>query len=70
MKKIIILIPVYNDINRIEECINSLASQSSSPAFEVIIIDNGSTDGTYELLQKLQPIQQQMQWHKMFLYQV
>tara|TARA_R110002012_G_scaffold321207_1_gene548151 strand:- start:8325 stop:9248 length:924 start_codon:yes stop_codon:yes gene_type:complete len=51
-----VLIPVYNDINRIEECINSLASQSSSPAFEVIIIDNGSTDGTYELLQKLQPI--------------
>jgi glycosyltransferase involved in cell wall biosynthesis len=51
-----VLIPVYNDINRIEACVKSLIEQESSPKFEVIIIDNGSTDGTFELLQQLETI--------------
>nr|WP_220100297.1 glycosyltransferase family A protein [Alteromonas lipotrueae] len=51
-----VLIPVYNDINRIEACIESLVKQELSPKFEVIVIDNGSTDGTYELLKQLKPI--------------
>ncbi len=48
-----VLIPVYNDIDRIEECINSIVEQKLSPKFELIIIDNGSTDGTYEWLLNL-----------------
>jgi len=48
-----VLVPVYNDIERIEECIDSIVMQESSPHFELIVIDNGSTDGSYERLMTL-----------------
>ncbi|MCQ8847222.1 glycosyltransferase family 2 protein [Alteromonas stellipolaris] len=51
-----VLIPVYNDIFRVEACIESLANQASSPEFEVIVVDNGSSDGTYEFLKQYEPI--------------
>ncbi|GAC32252.1 glycosyltransferase [Paraglaciecola polaris] len=52
--KISVLIPVYNDIDRIEACLSSLEKQSMSrDTYEIIVIDNGSTDGTYELLKQI-----------------
>jgi|GEM_PF-240830 len=51
--KISVLIPVYNDIARIEACLASLDGQNvPREEYEIIVIDNGSTDGTYELLQQ------------------
>ena len=50
--KVSVIIPVYNDIARVEACLASLESQDyPRDRFEVIIVDNGSSDGTYELLQ-------------------
>lgn len=49
-----VLIPVYNDIGRVGLCIEKLKAMAfPQDKYEVIIIDNGSSDGTYELLQKL-----------------
>ena len=49
-----VLIPVYNDIDRVGLCIEKLRTVAfPQDKYEVIIIDNGSSDGTYELLQKL-----------------
>lgn len=49
-----VLIPVYNDIGRVGLCIEKLKDMAfPQDKYEVIIIDNGSKDGTYELLQKL-----------------
>jgi glycosyltransferase involved in cell wall biosynthesis len=46
-----IIIPVLNQKKRIEECITSLLQQQyDSACVEIIVIDNGSTDGTWELL--------------------
>ncbi len=39
-----VIIPVYNDIVRLETCLQALAEQSYSN-HEVIAVDNGSTDG-------------------------
>ncbi|MFM7054949.1 MAG: glycosyltransferase [Bacteroidota bacterium] len=43
------LIPFYNPGNRILDCIESVLSQSG-PEFEVVLVDNGSNDGAYDLV--------------------
>lgn len=50
--KVSIGIPVYNRVNLIEETINSALNQSYKN-IEIIVCDNYSTDGTWELLQKI-----------------
>ena len=37
-----IVIPVYNDWRPLQECLQSLAGQTNSPSFEVIVVDDGS----------------------------
>lgn len=51
--KISVIIPNYNNASFIEECIYSVMNQTHQP-HECIVIDNGSTDGSFELLQELQ----------------
>jgi glycosyltransferase involved in cell wall biosynthesis len=48
-----IIIPSYNSILYIEETIFSAYAQAYRP-LEVIVVDDGSTDGSWELLQRLQ----------------
>jgi glycosyltransferase involved in cell wall biosynthesis len=51
MSVISVLMPCYNVENTIDEAISSLAEQSL-PDFEVVAVDDGSTDGTLTILQK------------------
>lgn len=44
-----IIIPTYNRANFIEKTINSVLQQSSSD-FEIIVVDDGSTDNTEDLI--------------------
>ncbi len=44
-----IIIPTYNEEKDILDCLNSLASQSYKN-FEIIIVDDGSTDKTLEIV--------------------
>lgn len=37
-----VIVTVYNDWGVVEECLRSLAGQVSPPAFEVVIVDDGS----------------------------
>jgi cellulose synthase/poly-beta-1,6-N-acetylglucosamine synthase-like glycosyltransferase len=39
-----IIIAVYNDWAMVEGCLQSLARQTKAPSFEVIIVDDGSTE--------------------------
>lgn len=53
MKRLSIIIPVYNSKKYIQECLDSVLQQGLSlEDFEVIVINDGSTDGSLELLRK------------------
>lgn len=57
MKKLSILIPTYNEIDNIEpltkEIITVMTQQLPSYLYEILIIDNYSTDGTREKIKEL-----------------
>lgn len=52
MVEITIIIPVYNGTNYLERTIKSLLNQTFKD-FEILCIDDGSTDNSYELLKQL-----------------
>ncbi|MDW7996207.1 MAG: glycosyltransferase family 2 protein, partial [Bacteroidota bacterium] len=47
-----ILVPARNEATRIEPCIHSLCQQEY-PAYEVLVLDDESTDATPEILERL-----------------
>ncbi|KHT61563.1 hypothetical protein RJ45_21840 [Photobacterium gaetbulicola] len=47
-----VIIPVYNVINELEDCINSIYAQNFQD-FEIIAVDDNSNDGSTLLLKKL-----------------
>ena len=50
--KISVIVPVYNSIDCLEKCVRSVCAQTY-PDLEILLIDDGSTDGTYELCERL-----------------
>lgn len=48
-----VIVPVYNGAQRIQTCIEALLAQTYSRArYEVLIVDNGSTDTTRDVVQR------------------
>ena len=50
--KVSVIIPTYNEAEDLTKCIESLGCQTESD-FEIIVVDDGSTDDTLELLKNL-----------------
>ncbi len=50
-----IIIPTYNVVNYLEECINSIMNQSYQN-LEIFLVDDGSTDGSSELCDRLKSL--------------
>ena len=48
-----IVIPVWNKVDLTKQCLEALAEVTTDVSFEVIVVDNGSTDGTEEFLKDL-----------------
>ena len=51
MPKVSVIVPVYNTVNYIRECMDSLVNQTLQD-IEIIPVDAGSTDGTLEILEE------------------
>jgi glycosyltransferase involved in cell wall biosynthesis len=45
-----VIIPAYNEEKYIEDCLESIFAQQDAPDFEVIVVDNASTDRTASLV--------------------
>jgi len=49
--KLSVIIPVYNEVKNIEEILKRV--QSTKRAYEILVVDDGSQDGTRKLLREL-----------------
>lgn len=45
-----VIVPTYNRLDNLKRCLYALQNQKNAPKFEIIVIDDGSTDGTFEWL--------------------
>lgn len=52
--KLTIAVPVHNEVDRVEEALKQLLEVRFPVETEVLVIDDGSYDGTWELLNSLQ----------------
>lgn len=43
-----VIVPVFNARDHIEACLDALLAQHAPPLCEIVVVDNGSTDGTRE----------------------
>jgi len=53
-RKLSVVIPVYNEVNTIEEVLEKVKAVRIPLEKEIIIVDDGSTDGTREKLSEIQ----------------
>lgn len=51
--KFSVVIPAYNIVNYLQECVESVTSQMTEYDFEIVLINDGSTDNTPLLAQEL-----------------
>lgn len=49
--KLSVVVPTFNRRRRLERLLQSIEAQVGAPPFEVIVVDDGSTDGTGDTLQ-------------------
>lgn len=48
-----VVVCTFNGLSRIESCLSAILNQAAPPVFELIVVDNGSTDGTGEMVEKI-----------------
>lgn len=58
MKKPIVsvIVPAYNEEKRIKNCLESIVNQDFKKEYEVILVDNNSTDNTVKIARKFFPL--------------
>lgn len=51
-----VIVVTYNSATSIDACLCSLVHQQGAPAYEILVVDNGSTDDTVELVRVRHPM--------------
>ena len=52
-ERVSLLLPVRNEATRVTECLESLLEQIRVPDLEIVVMDDGSTDGTAEVVRAI-----------------
>lgn len=52
--RISVIVPVYNDPEGLWDTLDSLSDQKNPPPYEIIVIDNDSTDGTPQVIEEFE----------------
>lgn len=52
-KNISVVVPVYNEVGNLEELVQRIGESLSNHKYEIIVVDDRSTDGSVKLLEKL-----------------
>ncbi|WLI08996.1 glycosyltransferase [Pseudomonas sp. FP597] len=52
-EKVSIVLVTYNNLNLTIQCVNSILRNTTWPHYQLIVVDNGSDDGTAEYLERL-----------------
>ena len=47
-----VVVPVYNYVDVLSDCLDSIINQKTDYSYEVIIVDDGSTDGSASVIEK------------------
>ena len=55
-----VVIPTFNRLDTLPEVLEGLARQAGAPSFEVVVVVDGSTDGTAEVVTKLMEIHENL----------
>ncbi len=60
-----LILPIYNSESTLEDCLRSIEAQSyPEDKMEVILVDNGSTDGSYDVFARLSnELNASIYWH-------
>ena len=53
-KTLTFVIPAYNMESYLDRCVSSLLSATNTDDIEVLVVDDGSQDGTLEMAQKFE----------------
>ena len=59
-----VIVPTYNREKYIERAVQSILRQTYD-RYEIIIVDDGSTDNTWEIIQKLEEIDRRIRYIKL-----
>ena len=62
--KISLVIPAYNEEKYIGDCLTKVIENSQGKFHEIIVVDNGSTDGTKEIVRKFPKVRLVEESHK------
>jgi glycosyltransferase involved in cell wall biosynthesis len=52
-ERVAVLLPVRDEAHRIEPCLRSVLGQRGVPGLEIVVLDDGSADGTGDLVRRL-----------------
>lgn len=47
--KVSVVVPIYNGEKYLKRCIDSISEQTISEQIEVVLVDDGSIDGTHDI---------------------
>jgi glycosyltransferase involved in cell wall biosynthesis len=50
---VVIIVVAFNEAERIGDCLNALLNQATDQKYEVVVVDDGSTDGTATIVERL-----------------